>query len=108
MQAILELCIQRFMHGAGPGDTALPGKSGGNHADGIMRLPPRARASMAGVAGAVIHDLEVLRVESSSQGGTKPVEASLHGSLSRFCRGAANCSIVPHLPAEPGGAHKGQ
>jgi len=51
----------------------------------IMRLPPRACAGMAGMAGAVIGDFKQGRLEARFQQLANTVRALGHGAFFRVC-----------------------
>lgn len=50
-------------------DPALALKGAGDQQDGIMGLPARPRTGMAGMLGAVVRDLKMVRREACAQQG---------------------------------------
>ena len=52
---------------------------------GIMRLPPRAGTGMAGMAGAIVSDVEQGRLEARFQNQPNTVRALGHGAFFRAC-----------------------
>jgi len=105
MQPGREFPRQSLMHCAGTCDTRHPSKTGRNHMYRIMRLPSRAGAGMARVAGTVIGDFKLDWPEARFQGLPHTVCALGHGVFFRACdffakpcsalRGSATTPIKP-------------
>lgn len=66
---------------------------------GIMRLTPRAGASMPGMAGAVIGDIKQGRLEARFQGLPYTVRALGHAAFFRACDFFAKPHFVLRLGA---------
>jgi len=64
-----EFVLHNRIDGAVPGHPALPFEGGGDQQNGIVRLPRRAGPGMAGMAGAVIGDVQDGRREGGLEQG---------------------------------------
>ena len=85
MQPSGEFSRQSLMHRTGPRHARHARKPCRDYVNGIMRLPPRAGAGMAGMAGAVIGDLKQGRLEARFQGLPHSVCALSHEAFFRVC-----------------------
>jgi hypothetical protein len=95
VQTARELACQHLMHRPRSRDPALPYEGRRDHFDGVVGLSARSRARMAGMAGAVVDDLEQGWSKGGDEFGAKPVLTVLHPWVIGRLRVAANGALAP-------------